>query len=1556
MTKLDRVEMIRANIGTGVVPVANKRNETIQVAKEKKFVASDSFRTRNKLSAIRDKLQELRDNRSYDEGREEREVSKFYAEEASTECREDAPVGCEYRYGLKRDQEEEIIIEAEFETVLEEGIILTARETKNEDDINSESGSGNGSGENEKEVSAAASMESSESSTVMLTTQASKDKQELKTQPHGENNGTESPISVDEKETEPELGGIEVEYGIFNPYDSSCNESGAADNEGGLDKSNTTPPSENSDNTSSVQVDAVVTSTKDDDNDDSRSKVQNGSEFTQNVMQQKVESNQCSIEHDQKVIDINDNQQSDLCSREKEDTVHPHQDDPITLDATWSFDTTLKRKKSKKKKAKADKANNSFAGFNEGDEKDTPLCADKNDRPSPKTISSKNESATTIDEAIDEEKAPYSAIENELIKKDIDVEEDTVAVETNQNISASEESMELPYSTIENKLIKRDADVEEDTVAVETTNQNISASETESIELPYSTIENKLIKKDADVEEDTVAIETNQNISASESMEFDTILGCVADYIEKRDWVAFISAITSRPSLATLSSADFFPSEFSGFLAVGANKSVLLHEVCKNTPSVDAIKVLLEVHEAAVRTPGQWGYLPIHCACASGASEAVIKELIAVNPESAQQFGDDNMFSLHLACKRGTSAGTIKLLLTAYPYACIAKDVYDKTPMDYILSLPDGANKLLLLEIIGLQIQSMCMSKAEIEEKLRQIEEKSSYMEIELSEKQRRMIVLENELEKIKVKSVSIDEELKEKQERMMSLGESLKENQEKITILEEELGEERSKASVFCDNLKNEFTKSCLLERKLKEEQAKTTALQLELKTNCQEWNALGIEMEDEFKKSSMELNKERKEVASLEKKLCEEREKSLLLEGQLKNQCDKSHSLDTSLKNERQKLCNFEKEFVDAKERWLMEKQDIHETNDKHLAEAQQIINEGKEVTRLQKECWLVERQEIYEKTDTQMVDAYKLVDEIERALKEKHVQSLIDKQELYSKSEYQLVEAYKVLCSMEKDSEEDRTKWLLERQNIYERNEIVLEEAFTIIKEKELELTLKQNEQKKYGVVLEERRELLEKECQKSKSLILQLELIKAARGGISRGIEDDLALQKRLGESQAMQIKALESSIELKIATDSEIAKEQHKRLVFEKSLTDQIMDKIQEKQRLLDENEAVIVTLEKSKVMKQELIESQQRKVEALEIGRREKEEQLNLNNEAKKRLDRSIAEKTALEKEEVVLALKLGGTRAARKAAIDIEEDQIKELDYILARKQALIELEKMKEKTLQQTIAHKHELIDSEVTRIKELELLIAEKQMLLTSERNSTQALNAAKAEKVSILASERDVVSDLRRTQEEKEKILEAKKKTEELIQSRIVENEILLASKKAAIEEVEAAQDEINTQLEIQKSTVAEVENQIARKKSLIPKEEYVAKCLQELVLRRGKIMPPGPFSYFANATYGMKFLLKETFLATNYVKTQIREESASNRQRKDNIVVRIPGLDACKSIVYAPKLLVSGFIRKFGVNIKSAAPKSISNDNTSSTKSASADHYSRRIPKWNNESS
>jgi len=686
--------------------------------------------------------------------------------------------------------------------------------------------------------------------------------------------------------------------------------------------------------------------------------------------------------------------------------------------------------------------------------------------------------------------------------------------------------------------------------------------------------------------------------------------------------------------------------------------------------------------------------------------------------------------------------------------------------------------------------------------------------------------------------------------------------------------------------------------------------------------------EMEMEFKKSSMELEKERNKIAVLERKLNEEQEKSSILERQLKHQCDKSFSLNMTLNDERENVSTIQENLVDSKQRWLVGKQELHEKNDLYLAEAYHIINESEENTRFQNERRLVERQKLYEKNDIKMTEAYKLVEETERNLKGKHVQGLFERQELYDKAEHQLVEAYQIICKTETNLEEERTKWLLERQNTYEENGRTLAEAYKIIYDTEMDLESKLSKLHDYEVSLEERQTLIEHECQKSKTLIRQLELARTVSNGKLRNIGDELALQKSFSESQVKQIRTIESSIELKLTTDSEIAIEQHQRLVREKSLTDEIMTRIKEKKKLIQENENMVCVLEKSNTMKQELLELQQRKVEALEVGRREKEKQLKSNQEVTIKLEKSISKKQALEKEEIMIASKLAGTRASRKAAIDIEEDQIKELDYTLARKEALIELERMKEKTLEQSIAKKHRLIDSEVERIKELELLIAQKKLLQTSERDAVQALKATTTEKDAILASEKDVVSELRRTRDEKEKILEAKNKTEELIQSRIEENEVLLASKKAAIEEVHAAEAEMNSELEIQEAAAAEVEKQIKRKKALIIKEEYIAKCLQELILRKKEIMPLGPASYFVNATFGMKFLLKETFLASSYDKTQIREQSASVRQRKDNVLARVPGIDVCKSLVLnGPKLLMSSFLRNFSTSLYPTSSKS-----------------------------
>lgn len=682
---------------------------------------------------------------------------------------------------------------------------------------------------------------------------------------------------------------------------------------------------------------------------------------------------------------------------------------------------------------------------------------------------------------------------------------------------------------------------------------------------------------------------------------------------------------------------------------------------------------------------------------------------------------------------------------------------------------------------------------------------------------------------------------------------------------------------------------------------------------------------MEEEFKKSAEEIKKERKTITELEKKLFDEQEQRSIFEAQLKSQCDKSSSLDVTLNGEREKAALIEAKHEAIKLRRLVERQSIYENSDSYLAEAYNMVNEAETAARLEKEQWLTQRNDIYEKNAIQMAEGYKVIGEMENELNGKRAKILMDRQEIYRKADRQLVEAYKIITDTEIDLKLERGKWLMERQQLLEKNDKNLAEAFEYIRQTEIQLNEKDDEVKGIEGVLEERLQQIGQECDKSKNLIRQLELSKAINGEKLKGLGDELILHRSFSESQTKQIEALEASMQFKAESSTEDhAKAQYERLTYEKSLSDEIMAKINEKKVLMKENQEMIGVLEKSNLMKQELLELQQKKVECLEAARREKENQLKLNQRATKQLEDSIAKKQALEKEEAAQTAKLAGTRASRRAAIDIEEDQIRELDYTHARKQALIELEKMKEKTLQHTIAQKYELIDNEVQRIKELELLIAEKQVHLTSERNTLQSLKTVRAEKYAILASEREVVMEIRKTNEEKEKLLESKHKTEALLQSHIEENEVLLVSKHAAIESVKAAQADLEAELESQKNSAAALEKQIARKLSLITKEEYVAKSLQQFSLRKREIMPSGAASFVVDAVFGVQFrasfgiksILKETHLVSNYIKTQIREQSETVRQRRNDVLALVPALPAV-IVSTGPRSLVDR-LRSFGV--------------------------------------
>jgi hypothetical protein len=168
MVKLDRVEMIRAD------------SESAALSKEEENTLPLAIQKQKKSSAVKDKLLSLRDEK----------------EDDPVESREDIPAVCENRYGM-RDNEEEIIIEAEFETVLEEDTILMARDTAIE----------------EEEVQ----HEDKEKSDPILMTRTTPRNEQQQQQESSSTapNQIKSLISVDEEtELEEELGGIEVEYGL----------------------------------------------------------------------------------------------------------------------------------------------------------------------------------------------------------------------------------------------------------------------------------------------------------------------------------------------------------------------------------------------------------------------------------------------------------------------------------------------------------------------------------------------------------------------------------------------------------------------------------------------------------------------------------------------------------------------------------------------------------------------------------------------------------------------------------------------------------------------------------------------------------------------------------------------------------------------------------------------------------------------------------------------------------------------------------------------------------------------------------------------------------------------------------------------------------------------------------------------------------------------------------------------------------------------------------------------------------------------------------------------
>jgi hypothetical protein len=199
------------------------------------------------------------------------------------------------------------------------------------------------------------------------------------------------------------------------------------------------------------------------------------------------------------------------------------------------------------------------------------------------------------------------------------------------------------------------------------------------------------------------------------------------ELIEMQRFSEVIARIQAKPSEATVT--------LSGHS--GAHNSIMnqgnlaLHEACKNQPPSDLINVLLEANENALKTKGQWGYLPLHFACCSRAAPEVVAKLIIAYPSATRTKDDhEGTLPLHLAAKWGASDEVIMALLTVHPKASVVRDLSGRTPIEHanLLSSPnvrDSVITALMRAPILCAVSKAAMNKMtyESEAKLREVVE-----------------------------------------------------------------------------------------------------------------------------------------------------------------------------------------------------------------------------------------------------------------------------------------------------------------------------------------------------------------------------------------------------------------------------------------------------------------------------------------------------------------------------------------------------------------------------------------------------------------------------------------------------------------------------------------------------------------------------------------------------------------------------------------------------------------------------------------------------------------
>jgi hypothetical protein len=163
--------------------------------------------------------------------------------------------------------------------------------------------------------------------------------------------------------------------------------------------------------------------------------------------------------------------------------------------------------------------------------------------------------------------------------------------------------------------------------------------------------------------------------------------------IRNKDWSRLMRRVETHPHVAFV--------KFSGRDSLSKGNSVL-HEVCKNNPTVDIIETLIDANESAITLKGNGGSLPLHYACATGASTEVIQYLVSNYPEAVSTTEDnERALPLHFACKIGVSEDAFMLLLTHYPQGAAIRDYFGRLPLEYAKNIQCDVTRRVAIECLN---------------------------------------------------------------------------------------------------------------------------------------------------------------------------------------------------------------------------------------------------------------------------------------------------------------------------------------------------------------------------------------------------------------------------------------------------------------------------------------------------------------------------------------------------------------------------------------------------------------------------------------------------------------------------------------------------------------------------------------------------------------------------------------------------------------------------------------------------------------------------------------